>query len=237
LGALSHNWTSLDTNASIAGILQRVCTHDWFFEEFSGASGFTWLEGMFSKLEAEVAAIIYQSLMNVTSEEDTLAWISCIYRCLAQRQPNDGPRTSHRCAKRLAPSRNHTITLRSALMNIYEEQQRHRAENYDCPLAPNGFETLYEAQRSTPNGGANRHAYVRGWPDARWQRWQGTVEELLLGLRRGFILLGPSHSSLHFSRDPDGFCARLWPFAPQGEQGNGRRVRERLTGSVGHQWE
>ncbi|KAG8815120.1 hypothetical protein FRC19_001253 [Serendipita sp. 401] len=176
---------TLYTDLSIQ-ILLRVCTYNWFLPEFRSAGGFEWLFNRSERLgKTRVMNLICLSLDGATDELDIVGWMQELYHLLARYGSVGGIQRSD--------------TFVHIVNKVYSAQKQYRM--VDQPH-------VAIVTTSTNNFQDTTHSYVSSWSEATWIRWQGMMEAILDGLRRGYLRTAPLESSLHISRDPDGFCSR-----------------------------
>ncbi|KAG8797415.1 hypothetical protein FRC16_008885 [Serendipita sp. 398] len=176
---------TLYTDLSIQ-ILLRVCTYNWFLPEFRSAGGFEWLFNRSERLgKTRVMNLICLSLDGATDELDIVGWMQELYHLLARYGSVGGIQRSD--------------TFVHIVNKVYSAQKQYRM--IDQPH-------VAIVTTSTNNFQDTTHSYVSSWSEARWIQWQGMMEAILDGLRRGYLRTGPLESSLRISRDPDGFCSR-----------------------------
>jgi hypothetical protein len=189
--------------------------HPWFIEEFIAAKGPQTLPSYpYWKIGEARNTIdfIHTALRTTSSYEHIYSWLTCLHSCLVSiglsLQLCDAERKSRIRRRVLRASGNFLEQLKS-LTERWEDHREGRYLSLDMVPQQQPITTDNEQLSQDPED-VNAPIYqvnAKDWSMEEWDALQNLTNEITPGLRRGYIMLGPSEGWDRYFRDPDGMCA------------------------------
>jgi hypothetical protein len=191
--------------------------HPWFIEEFIAAEGPQTLPSYpyWNIYEARPTIdFIHEALRTLSSYEHIYLWLTCLHSCLVSiglslqgrvryvREENVIGRA------RLRKSGRFLEELKS-LTEGWKDHREGRHSSSDMVLQRQPVPTDDEQLSQDPQDSREPIYQVnaKDWTTEEWDALQNLTNEVTPGLRRGYIMLGPSEGWDRYLRDPDGMCA------------------------------
>jgi hypothetical protein len=186
-------------------ILQLIAEFPWFYHEFSKAGGSSWLErevDLIQDVQAnqECMKFLFDALYSVEEFQSVDVVDS------SEPVPHNDPIGSgsyhqlrmyinliRQCLTRRHPQKTHHVQFPEQVRRL-KSVLRQQNEQRKPTVTKTG---------TNVNANPNPYSYVQIWSNAEWEEWSAFVDEIIVGLERGYIL--DIHPRIEF--DPDGICA------------------------------
>jgi hypothetical protein len=188
--------------------------HPWFIEEFIAAKGpqtlpsYPYWNIYWAR---DTIDFIHKALRTPSSYEHIYLWLTCLHSCLISiglsLQVGNAEIKSRVRYQVLKVSRKNLEELK----HLTEGWKDHReGRHLSLDVVPQQPITTDNKQLSQDSEDVNASIYrvnAKDWSMEDWDALQNLTNEITPGLRRGYIMLGPSERCDRYLRDPDGMCA------------------------------
>jgi hypothetical protein len=172
--------------------------HPWFIEEFIAAKGPQTLP-LYPYWNTDAAQdtidFIHSALRTSSSYERIHLWVTCLHGCLISIGLSRGLRKTRGFLEEL-----------KSLTERWKDHRNGQHISSDVALQQQPITTELP-QDSKDVSEPIYQVDAKAWLMEEWNALQNLTDEVIPGLRRGYIMLGPSEGWDRYLRDPDGMCA------------------------------
>lgn len=188
--------------------LEKISIHPWFVAEFKIANGqvlLPWCVFEDTLWLEEALEVIYKTLPSLNLYQDLNLWIECIRICLIST--GISLNGSWRARGRMMEYASENVCLLiSRLHNMVDRWGVDREYMpYDGDAATTRASSII-GDTQPPNHDDLPVCDARIWSTEEWESLQTTIEEVIPGLERGYIMEGPTAGWQRFARDSESIC-------------------------------